>query len=196
MIRSLRFIIYLPTCAHSKWDAINEGPVVSGLTVVQTVEGMLIRRLRFVKMTPDCLRCFAWNDGSERFGRGLLYVAQAAEMREQPLPGLRAHAGNIQEFRVAITHGSPLAVIAHRKAVTLVANELDEMKHRRASVEHDGLVFIAVEVDHFFLFCNGRQWLRREAERLKRVSCRMELAKATIYSTSDGIGLSSSLRRR
>ena len=103
-----------------------------------------------MKVLPDGFGGFAIDDGGERFGRGLLNVAQAAEVREQALAGLRAHAGNVQKFRISISNCAPLAMIADGKAMALVANELHEMEHRRTAVEHDGFVFIAVDVNNFF----------------------------------------------
>ncbi len=105
-----------------------------------------------MKVLPDGLGCFARDNGGERFRRGLLHVAQAAEVGEQPLASLRADAGNVQQFRVAVAHGAALAVVADGEAMALVADELDEMKHRRAAVEDDGLVFVAVEIDDLFSF--------------------------------------------
>jgi hypothetical protein len=48
-----------------------------------------------VEVLPDGFRGFAGDDGGERIGRGLLHVAQAAEVREKALAGLRANAGNV-----------------------------------------------------------------------------------------------------
>ncbi len=85
-------------------------------------------------------------------------------MGDQPLAGLRTDAGNIQKLRITIAHGPALAMVADGEAMALIANELDEMQHGAAAVENDGLVFIAVEVDDFFSFCNRSQRLRSKAE--------------------------------
>ena len=45
-------------------------------------------------------------------------------------------------------------MIADGEAVALVTDELDEMEDRRAAVEDDGLVFVAVEIDDLFAFCD------------------------------------------
>ena len=109
-----------------------------------------------MKMPPDGFGGFAADHGGERFRRGLLHIAQAAEVGEQALAGLRADAGNIQQLGIAVAHGPALAMVADGEAMALVADELDEMQHRRAAVEDDGLVFIAVEVDDFFSFSRSR----------------------------------------
>ena len=49
-----------------------------------------------MKMPPDGFGGFAGDDGGEGFGGGLLHVAEAAEVGEQALAGLRAYAGDIQ----------------------------------------------------------------------------------------------------
>jgi hypothetical protein len=45
----------------------------------------LLRRELSVKVLPDGFGGFAADDGCKRFGRGLLDVAQAAEVREKAL---------------------------------------------------------------------------------------------------------------
>jgi hypothetical protein len=52
--------------------------------------------LGVVKMLPDGFGGLSWNYGSQRFGGGLLHVAEAAEVSEQALTGLRAYAGDRQ----------------------------------------------------------------------------------------------------
>ncbi len=108
-----------------------------------------------MEVLPDCLGSFAGDDGGERIGRGLLDVAQAAEVRKQALAGLRADAGNLQQLRVAVAHGAALAMVAHSEAMALVANELDEVQYGAVAVEDDGLVFAAMEIDDLFLFGDG-----------------------------------------
>ena len=47
-------------------------------------------------MPPDGFGGFSWDYGGEGFGGGLLDVAEAAEVGEQALAGLRADAGDVQ----------------------------------------------------------------------------------------------------
>jgi hypothetical protein len=49
-----------------------------------------------VKVTPYGFGSFAWHYGGQRFGGGLLHVAQAAEVGQKALPSLLAYTGNIQ----------------------------------------------------------------------------------------------------
>jgi hypothetical protein len=46
-------------------------------------------------------------------------------------------------------------MVANGEAMTLVADDLDEMEDGGAAVEHDGFVLVAVEVDHFFALGDG-----------------------------------------
>lgn len=75
-----------------------------------------------MKMPPDGFGGFAGDYGGQRFGSGLLHVAEAAEVGEQTLAGLRAYAWNIQQFGIAVAHGAALAMIADGEAVALVAD--------------------------------------------------------------------------
>ena len=81
-------------------------------------------------MTPDGLGGFLWNNGSEGLRRCLLHVAQATEVGEQTLTGLRTYTGDIEKLRVTVAHRAPLPVIADCEAVAFVADELNEMENR------------------------------------------------------------------
>jgi hypothetical protein len=99
---------------------------------------------------------------------------------------------------VAVAHGPALAVIADGEAVALVADELDEMQDRRAAVEDDGLVFIAVEIDDFFALGDGGQGLAGQAERLEGFGGGVELAEAAVDEDErgEGFGFLGGLARR
>ena len=103
-----------------------------------------------MEMAPDRLGCFAINHRGQRLNRSLLYFAQAAEVCQQPLARACAYARNLQQLRIAVAHLAALAMVADSEAVALVADDLHHVQHGRAAVEHDGLVFVAVDVDHFF----------------------------------------------
>jgi len=141
-----------------------------------------------VEVFVDGFGGFSWDYGGEGFGGGLLDVSQAAEVGEKALSCLRAYAGDVEEFAVSIPHGAALAVITDGEAVALVADELDEMKDGGAAVKDDGLVFVAVEVDDFFLFCDGGERLAGEAEGFEGFSGGVELAEAAIDEDQAGEG--------
>ncbi len=71
-------------------------------------------------------------------------------------------------------------MVADGEAVAFVADELDEMQHRRAAVEDDGLVFVAVEINYFFALCNGGQRLASQAEGFKGFGGGVELAESAV----------------
>jgi hypothetical protein len=109
-----------------------------------------------MKVLPDGFGGFRGDYGGPGLGGGLLNVAEAAEVGQQALAGLRTYAGDFQQLGVAVAHGATLAVVADSEAVALVANELDEMKDGGAAVEDDGLFFLAVKVDDFLIFLQWR----------------------------------------
>ena len=116
----------------------------------------------------------------------MLDVAEAAEVGEEALAGLRAYAGDVEELGVAVAHGAALAMIADGEAMALVADELDEMQDRRAAVEDDGLVFVAVDVDDFFALGDGGQGLDGEAEGFESFGGGVELAEAAVDEDERG----------
>jgi hypothetical protein len=71
-------------------------------------------------------------------------------------------------------------MIADSEAVALVADELDEMKDGGAAVEDDGLLFVAVEVDDFFFFCDRCERLAGDAEGFQGFGGGVELAQAAV----------------
>jgi hypothetical protein len=119
----------------------------------------------------------------------LLDVAEAAEVGEKPLAGLRAYAGDIEKLGVAVAHGAALAMIADGEAVALVADELDEMEDRGAAVEDDGLVFVAVYVNNFFALGDGGEWLRGQPQGFESFGGGVELAEAAVDEDERGHGL-------
>ncbi len=73
-----------------------------------------------------------------------------------PTPGM------FSSLRLAVAHGAALAMIADGETVALVADELDQMQHRRMAVEDHRLLLVAVEVDDLFALGDGSQ--RRHGE--------------------------------
>ena len=55
-----------------------------------------VRGLGLMKVAEDSFGRFSRHHGAQRFGGGLLDVAEAAEVAEQALPRLRSHAGDVQ----------------------------------------------------------------------------------------------------
>jgi hypothetical protein len=136
--------------------------------------------LGLVEVAPDGFGGFAGDYGGQGVGGGLLDVAEASEVGEQALAGLTADAGDVEEFGVAIAHGSALTVIADGEAMAFVADHLDKMEHGGMAIEDDGFVFVAVEVDDFFFFCDGGERLGGEAEGFEGVGGGVELAEAAV----------------
>jgi hypothetical protein len=83
-----------------------------------------------VEVAPDGFRGFAVDYGGQGFCRGLLDVAEAAEVGEQALTSLCADTWDIQQLRIAVAHSSALAMVADGEAVALIPDELNEMQNR------------------------------------------------------------------
>ena len=97
-------------------------------------------------MIPDGLCLDAGYNRRERRCVGLFDGLQAAEVFEEAASGALAHAGNLQEFRGAVTHLAALAVESHGEAVSFVADELDQVQHRRVMIERDRILLLPVDV--------------------------------------------------
>ena len=80
-------------------------------------------------------------------------------------------------------------MIADGEAMAFVADQLDKMQHRRAAVENDGLVFIAVDVNDLFLFGDGGERLRGQAEGFESIGGGVKLAQAAIDKNQGWEGL-------
>ena len=87
---------------------------------------------------------------------GLLHSAHTAKMLEQSLTRPLAHAGNFQQLRFAVAHLPALAVEGHGKAVRFVANELNQMQHRRVMIERDRILLLAVDIENLFALGDRR----------------------------------------
>ena len=66
----------------------------------------------------------------------------AAEVFEQTASRALADARNLQQFGGAVAHLPALAMEGHGEAVGFVANELNQMQHRRVMVERDGIFLL------------------------------------------------------
>src|SRR5271170_5445159 len=105
----------------------------------------------------------AGDDGGERGDIGFLDAADAAEVFDEAGAGEHADSGNGEQFGGAIVHLAALAMLGEREAVGLVADALDDMQRRRASVEVDGVVCLDVEVNGLFALGYAGQRLGSDA---------------------------------
>ena len=131
-------------------------------------------------MIEDSLRLRLSDDRGERGDIGLLDGLQAAEMFEQSSCCRFADAGNLAQFGGAVADLPTLAVESHCKAVGFVADLLHQMQHGRMMVEHDGIIFLSIDVDDLFSFGDGRQRLIDDLESFERLGSGMQLPQATV----------------
>src|SRR5579862_9545868 len=67
-----------------------------------------------------------------------------------------------------------------------VTDALHQMEHGRAAVEHDGIVFLSIEVDDLFALGDGRQRLAGEAQLFERRCRGVQLAEAAVDEDEAG----------
>src|ERR1035438_2570035 len=110
-------------------------------------------------MFEDSLRLYLCDDRRECRDVSLLHRLQAAEMFEEPSRGRFAHSGDFAEFGRAITDLAPLAMERHSESMGFIADQLNQVEHRGMMVEHDGIVFLPVNVNDFFALGDGSERL-------------------------------------
>src|ERR1700752_4804751 len=62
----------------------------------------------------------------------------------------------------------------------LVANELDQMQHRRMVIEHDGISLLDVDVENLFALRNGCEGLVDDRKGFEGLGRSMELPQAAV----------------
>ena len=88
-------------------------------------------------MIADGFRLHPGHDRRKRCRVRLLHRLQAAEVFEKTPGRTLAYAGDLQKFSGAVAHLAPLAMEGHCEAMGLIANELNQMQHRRMMIERD-----------------------------------------------------------
>src|SRR5208282_2951346 len=90
---------------------------------------------------------------------GLLHGLQAAEMLQETTGGRFAYAGDFSQFGDSVSDLAALAMKGYGEAMGFIANLLHQMQDGRMMVEHDGVVFLSVNVNDFFSLSDGGQGL-------------------------------------
>src|SRR5271167_3303070 len=131
-------------------EALNQGPLQQNCEQafdLLGVRGVFRRRHNVSKMLQNRLRLRPAHDRSQRCGIGVLHRVQAAEVLQQSPRGLRAYAGNFEQLRFTVANLAPLAMERYRETVRLIAYQLDEVQHRRMTVEHDRITLLSMHVN-------------------------------------------------
>ena len=98
--------------------------------------------LLFPKVIADSLRLNPRNNRRKRGRVRLPNSLHAAEVLEKAASGTRAHARNLHEFGGTVAHLTALAMERHGEAVSFVANELNQVQHRRMMIERDRIFLL------------------------------------------------------
>jgi hypothetical protein len=109
-----------------------------------------VEKPSLAEVAEDCFGLVAGDDRGEGGGIGLLHSLNATEVFEQAAGRADANPRNLEQFGGAVAHLPALAVEGDGEAVSLVADLLHEVQHRRVMVENNRLVFLSVDVDDFF----------------------------------------------
>ncbi len=133
-------------------------------------------RLIAIEVCADGLGGLCVDDCGEGVDGGLLDAADRAEMGNEAFAGGVADAGDAEEFGVAVAHFAALSVVGDGEAVGFVADALNEVEDGRAAVEHDRVVFLAVNVDDLFFFGDGGERLEGDADLSEGIRRAGELA--------------------
>ncbi len=110
----------------------------------------------------------------------MLYGLQAAEVFEQTARGGFADAGDFAQLGGAVANLAALAMEGHGEAMGFVADLLHQMQDGRMMVEHDGIVFLSVDVNDLFSFRDRGERLVDDLESIECLSGGVELSEAAI----------------
>src|ERR1039457_5577113 len=152
------------------------------------VQVFAAKKSLFPKVVADRLRLRSGHDRRQRRRVGLLHRLHAANMFQQSPCCARANAGHFQQFGGPIPHLPALAVEGQGKTVGLIANELNQVKHRRVMVQRNRVFLLAVDVQDLLAFGDGSQRLIDDLERLQRVRSRVQLSETTVDQHEAGHG--------
>src|ERR1700676_2167155 len=119
-------------------------------------------------MRRDALGKPLGNDLGDLFNAGRAQLRDASKIPQQFLSDARTDSGNILQPRMNGAFAAPLPVKADDEAVRFVANLLDQMKDRGMMLQPDRLVFLAQNVNNFFLFRNAGDGLVDDFEFFER----------------------------
>ena len=142
-----------------------------------------------VEMGKDFFGGFTGDYFGEGVEAGALEVGDAAELAQELAGGGWADAGDVAEGGLGLALAAAEAVEGDSEAVGLVADLLDQMKDGIVAVEPDRLVFLAVEVEDFFLFGDAGQRLVDDGEGFEGFGGGVELADAAVDEDKAGEGL-------
>src|SRR5579863_137423 len=149
------------TCVPSDWKFIV-------LKRLKALDVNVTLRDSLAEVITNGLGLHACHNCRQRRRVGLFYRLHAAEMFEQAPRGARAHARNFQQLGRAVANLAALAMECDGEAMSFIANQLNQMQHRRVMIERDGIFLLAVDVEKLLALGDGRQRLVDDLERIER----------------------------
>ena len=149
----------------------------------------LQRRGSGVEVGEDFFGGFAGDDFGQGVKADALDVGDAAEFAEEFAGGGCADTRDIAQGGFGLAFAATEAVEGNGEAVGLVANLLDEVKHRIMAIKLDGFVFLAVEIEDLLLFGDAGEGLVDDSEGFEGFGGGVELADAAVDEDQAGQGL-------
>src|ERR1700722_4905976 len=110
-------------------------------------------------------------------------------MLEQSARSGFPHPGYFSQFSGSVTDLPPLAMEGYRKTMGFVSDHLNQMQDGRMMIQNNGVIFLSVDVDDFFSFCDRCQRLVDDFQRIERLRGGVELAEAAVDQDQTGHGL-------
>src|SRR6266481_7898901 len=117
-------------------------------------------------MRQNRLRDFSWNQSTQLFYARSPQVRDAAKFAQQLLDRARSDSGNIAQHCLRLPLAAPLAMEGDAETMRLVANLLDQMQHRRVTVQDARVIFLAEDIKNLFFLGNAGHRLVDDLQRV------------------------------
>src|SRR6267378_3377615 len=121
--------------------SIAAGRAQCGLTCISSFHRLCPRIA--LQMLEDLLRTSSRHEPAQFFQARTLNIGDASKLLQQFLRSPRAHARNIFQRGLRLAFAAPLPVEVHRESVGLVADLLNQVKHRGVALQHERFVLLA-----------------------------------------------------
>src|SRR5580658_3983716 len=147
----------------------------------QEVSCLGVRELRLLpKVVADGFRLHSGHNRRQCGRVCLLHCLHAAEVFEKPPGRAFSYTGDFQQFGRTIAHLAAFAMESQGETVSFVADELDQVQHRRMVVERDRIFFLSIDVENLFALGDSCERLINDLERFQRLGGGVQLAQAAV----------------
>src|SRR6267378_4729422 len=106
-------------------------------------------------MLEDFLRTFPRYKPAQSSHSCPLKIGNTSKFLQQFLRGPCPHSRNILKRCFRLTLAAPLPVEGDGEPVSLVSDLLNQMEHGRMTLQNEGFVLLAQDVEDLLLFCDA-----------------------------------------